>query len=41
MPQGFGDVGRAGQAVQVDGQVPQGGHHLWAVACACLAQLDF
>ena len=28
MPQGLGDVGGAGQSVQGDGQVPQGGHDL-------------
>src|SRR5664280_119790 len=36
---GFGDVGGAGQAVQVDGEVPQRGHHLWTVAGAYLAQV--
>src|SRR5665811_505640 len=39
VPEGLGDVGGPGQAEQADGQVPQGGHHLWAVAGANLAEV--
>ena len=39
VPEGLGDVGDAGQAEQADGQVPQGGHDLWAVAGAGLAEV--
>ena len=39
MSEGLGDVGGPGQAVQGDGQVPQGGHDLWAVAGADLGEV--
>ena len=39
MSQGLGDVGGAGQPVQGDGQVPQGGHDLRAVSGADLGDV--
>ena len=39
MSQGGGDVGGAGEAVQADRQVAQGGHDLWAGAGADLGEV--